>query len=221
MLDMHNMTDDQFDTYRTAAVPYINANSVRLTVSAGNITTLGTTDTAYSTVWGLYGNPATRTTIITHTKTDQRDAFMALLSSIYNDIPKSVIIQADEDVLHITANRADPTQTPVMTVAPDITVHSKGGGHYEATFKNPLTPATKKFPKGQAFIVVLQIITDSGVAPSPFGPYTGVLFSSDGSLNLSYASTYFGKQANIMCQYLNNRGEAGPLSVFTSYLIGQ
>lgn len=221
MQDIYHMTDEQFDTYRTAAVPYINANSARLTVSAGNITVLGTTDTAYSTVWGLYGNPATRTIIITHSKTDQRNAYMALLSSIFHDIPKSVIIQADEDVLHIAANRAAPTQTPIMDVAPAMTVQGKGGGHYELTFKNPNTPTTKKFPKGQAFIIIFEIITDAGVAPSPTGPYNVVFYSSDAIFELYFQSPSFGKQANLQCFYLNNRGQEGPRSVFTSFIIGQ
>ena len=146
------MNSSEFNDYLTAAAHYNAENTARLTVSVGNAAALAAQITAYNANWVLYINADTRThTVIINVKA-QRLALEALLSDIFNDIPKSVITSTDTSTLGIKAEHAAATPTPIMSQGPLMTRRVIGLGLSEIRFQDSSLPDSKALPPGQAFI---------------------------------------------------------------------
>src|SRR5438309_1892403 len=94
-------TDAGFDTQINEVVPYLVTNSVRLVISAGNVTILNGILPGWSPIYLAEKNPATSN----HTLVLNKDAMMRLIKgqllSIYDDIPNSVLTNEDKTTLHL------------------------------------------------------------------------------------------------------------------------
>jgi hypothetical protein len=119
--------DADFNQYITDAVPYLVAEAVRLSISAGNVTELGTRKTAWDNIYGQAKNPITATGPIIRQKSTQRKEFETFLRRVFKDIPNSALTENDRSLLNLPERDTKTPRGKIVDI-PLVGMTPKGGG---------------------------------------------------------------------------------------------
>ena len=142
-------TDQDTDTYLRAAVPYLEAEKVRLDVSPVNLSNLNILfkglPNGWTTVFPKHTNPLTSTPANQKKKEKLIVDIFKLLRIIYADIKQSVLIQEDKSVLRIIDDDTVLTERGKIEGKPITGIRQLGSG--EIKFTNRVLPDATRASK--------------------------------------------------------------------------
>ena len=134
-----DLTDSEFNDFVNESVPYLVTNQSRLTVSSANLDTLNNLydDPAgvngWIQIWPKSQSINQRTQTITSRKDTLRVDITEILRIIYKDIPESVLIKDDRDVLRIFERDAVPTERAAIETSPFVDLKTLDGANVKFT----------------------------------------------------------------------------------------
>jgi hypothetical protein len=211
-------TDPEFNTFINISIPYLNVagNKARLVLTptaTAKLTELSsllnTGGTGWNAIFPQSQNPALRTSSITQSKNSLRLQIEASIRTIYDDIPKSLLTQADRDTLRIAQQGTGGAPAPVPTSRPVAQVDTSQRLQHTISFVDSETPTSRAKPEG---VRGCQIWYKVG---STVGDPRELTFAATDTRS-PYVLTFDGADAGKMVYYWlrweNTRGEIGPWS---------
>jgi len=124
---------DDYNTYYTIAIPYLDANSARLNVDASKLSDLNdffdepASGTGWLQVYPLTTDRATATGTLRDQRDDLIEDIDELLREIYQNVPEADLTQTDRAKLRIFEDAAPSERTAIQT-APDVALTAMEGG---------------------------------------------------------------------------------------------
>lgn len=209
--------DADFNDYIQHVQPYLVTNIVHLSISPTNVASLNSQFTQWNNIYQKSQDKQQRTSAITAQKNTVRKQFEVVLRNIYNDIPNSVLTDADRQSLNIKARDFNPTPTHAPDHAPTLSVDKIGHLFHEVRFRDPNNPASKAKPAGvnqHEVWVAYTPINSNGMEFELLGNTGKFLFQVD------FNEERVGLLANYKARYVSTRGEKGPWSEIVSAVMG-
>lgn len=199
----------EFNDYWNRVFAYLNTNKVRLGVSTGNITSIGTLNTTWTTVYPQSQDPNVSTRLIMTQMHTTRVQMEALLHTIFNDIPDSSLTPGDRSELGLPA--ADTTRTRLDAAAsgPTITVKITGHLQHEVLLNDP-SSSGHAMPEGQK-VILEHFVGAANLAPASI-TFTLSEQVSRHIKRENYTEEDTGKTAYYRACYVSRRGEKSPYS---------
>jgi len=209
--------DADFHTYITVGIPYLDTNKIRLLISAPNVTAMLASKTAWDLVWGKYIDEAQNTKIVTGDKNTARQNFETLLTTIYEDIPDSVLNSTDREKLNLKLRDLTPTQQDVLNTPPLMVIDRSGHWLHVLRFRNPATPDSNAMPLGQK-VLLQRYIGVAGLTPPNIIWSEGLAITK--ALNeITFDEADQGKTVYYRSCYVNTRGQKGTVGDLISRVI--
>ena len=209
--------DEDFNTFLNEIHTYLNlvppggpSNFDRLGVAATVQLSFNEKFVLWTPNWALFTNPLTRTSSVTHTKDNQRDALEPVINEIQNVAEFNVnLTQDDREVLRIKKRDETRTRIEAPTAIPDITIDKRE--HLVITIRvhNPEDPDTNSKPEGVEGVEVFQFI---GENPPHTSEWTYAGSTGRFLFPIVYDEVDAKLTAHIIARYRNPRGEVGPFS---------
>jgi len=165
-------------------------------------------------------DPSTKTKVSVQAKNTSKAALISSsrqLVKIADAFPGTTNTQRASLGMHI--RDTGPTPRPAPTTQPIVSIAGSGGGQALLRLRDETTPDKKAKPAGVFGALLATAVTAGPEVPPNFAPgvFNAVVTRTDYTLPLPPASA--GKTLWAQCQWINERGEPGPVSVVTSALI--
>lgn len=221
MADFIPDPDDQFDHFFTALHDYVNTNYAALGVSAALNTALGNVYSTWNTAWGQWESEQPNYNSLLAAKNAARRAAEPAIRQV------NAVVQANPDVTAAQKEAAElpvhkTSRTPVAPIETHPVLYRVDNEHLlqRLWFSDQATPGSKAKPKGATLCEIRQSVVAAG-GTAPVNPDAMPLLALD---TRSPHRTDFdpadpGKTAYYAQRWVNTRGEPGPWSVITSYLV--
>ncbi|MBI4929550.1 MAG: hypothetical protein HY841_02220 [Bacteroidetes bacterium] len=221
-------TRAKFNDYIQLVCPYLNANAARLQISGANLTAVNTLKPLWDALWAKYIDPDKKTkTVVKNTDTMIKQ-WKTLLSSIYKDIPQSVLTEQDRVVLGLKLRDPHPTRVAVPEGAPTISIDKMMHLKHILKITDPANPHTQAKPKGVRETEIQIAVSDEGVpktvpvpvpvpaeqtpAPAPFpqeSDWHTLVHTGKFLYTAHFTDAQLKATAYYRARYLNTRGETG------------
>lgn len=199
----------------------ITATPTAFGLTAGQATVFHGLALDFSTRLATATAPATRTKGTIQAKDISRAALRASarsLAKIVNAYPATTNAQRAD--LGLTIRDVVPSPVPVPATQPVVSIDGTGGGQCALRLADETTPTKKAKPNGVSAAVVFGKIGPATEAP-PVTPDDAKFFAvatrTATTINLPAGSA--GKTLWVLAQWMNDRGQLGPVSVVTSAVI--
>ncbi len=202
-------TRDGFHNYIGNAVQYLDSNAVRFAISAANKTEMDDKKLLWDPLWAKYVDPAQVNSQVRQNVKDMIADWKRLLTSIYNDIPSSVLTSTDASTLNIAigtsrTNIAPADHAPVLQIA--------GIKHLQTGLRitDPENPNTNSMPPGQ------HVHLHVGIQDTPGSPIVWDIMRlmevHKFLTTVGFMDADVAKKGYFRACYVNTRGEKGPFS---------
>ena len=210
--------DADFNDYVNIAIPYLTTNKVRLLVTTASqevLTTVNTLLTNATTGWNMVyqqsQNPAVATSTITAAKNNLRSSIETSLRVIFDDIPESVLTQADRDTLNLPLSAGTHTPSPVPASQPLVSVSNRTFLSVTLVIVDSGHPQNGGKPAGVSSIQIEGAFFPVGsTSKTPTdADFRNIATTGKTSYMRSYASDQLAGTEYIRARYLNSRGEPG------------
>jgi hypothetical protein len=211
-------TLDGKNTQYNQVIPYCETNKVRLTIDTTKMAAQVTNLTSWNSVY----NDSVNKNLTTKTLRDQRNGLIDTIEEgmreIYNDIPDSLLTDADRNTLNLP--KRDTTNTPrgEITTAPFAKAKALEGGFMEFICRTDAD-------NSRASILELAdgaelVYNVGGAVPASPSECTQNFFSSKAKFHVKIDPVHAGKKLNGFIRWKNNTDPAksGPF-VFVSAMI--
>jgi hypothetical protein len=213
--------NNEFNTYLSAAVPHLNSNSSRLNVSSDNLDELNE----------LYSDPVKGWIVIYPKTTDEsfassfdrksrtslRTNIESVLSDIFADIPKSVLVFKDRKVFRMMEKSKARKRAPKKEKPPIFGVREIKHLMHRLYFKNPETPDSNAMPY-KNHVVLEFYIGQAGLSAKNI-PFSNSTEITRFLKTLAFAEGDVGKTIYYRCCYVNSRGDKSTWSAVKSEVI--
>lgn len=220
--------NSDFNDYSNLVVPYLNANAVRLSVSAANLTALNLiydngvmplpqNDLGWKQLWLLYFNDDTVTPTIKKLIKTRRAQLEKQLRLIYGDIPNSALTANDRTTLNLPLRDTNTTPIQPVNFSPVISFEEVRNGIQILRFQNPQTPDSNAMPAGQ----IAEVQTFVGNAGLPDNNIAFVPLRDTGKhlLQVNLLPAQKGQTAYYRARYKTPTGGVGPYSDVASEIV--
>jgi len=198
--------DTERDEYYNRAIPYIDANKVRLTVAPATATDAVNLLTNWNATYPQSKNPDTRTRTITNQKDQLISKIEEALRNIYADIPESVLTDADRNTLNLKKRDTVNTPRPAINVVPFAKAQGEAGGLVEFICRTDSDSSRASvLPEADGIEVVFNVGGAQPVSPSDC---TRNFFSSKAKFRISFDLSDAGKKVNCFVRWKNNSDPA-------------
>ena len=222
--------DADFNNYVNIVIPYLNNNKARLVITTSaqtNLTSvtalLSTAVTGWNSVYLQNLNGTSDSTTVAANKKLLRKQLTTGLRSIYADIPRSVLTQADRDTLNINLPAEKHSSAVKPTSVPSITV--SGRGHLSANISILDVEGSRAVTKVEdAEMIELEAAFLAPGATPAAGFPTDKDFHHAATLGRStttrsYTSDQLRGVEYLKARYLNSRKEPGGWSEVVSIVV--
>lgn len=119
--------DDERNVYYNNAIPYIDANKVRLTVTPASVTNLLSQLANWNTTYPKVKDANLSTKTFRDEKNELVKKIEEMLREVYADIPASLLTEADRNTLNLKKRDLVPTGRAAISITPYIKVNSLNG----------------------------------------------------------------------------------------------
>jgi len=194
-----------FNTYIITVLAYLILNATRLTVSATNMTALGSlvnSTTGWKALFLAYSNPNTKTPTGTHDLHDNETAITQLLQDIYRDIPRSVMTNSDYDTLNI-AKLLPHGDRPAISNIPFEHSYSRGQKVYWIARTEDTAGRAHMDPLADILEVKGILIEPGAALPSDPDICTDTFTSTSAHFNKTFNVSDAGKKYAYFMRYVN------------------
>ena len=221
--------DPEFSVHINTAIPYLDTNKTRLGVSSANNTTLNglhnepAGGTGWLQVFPLSQNNATRTTTITKDKNTLRRQIEALMRTIFNDIPESVLTQLDRDTLNLKKRDTIPSARAQITTAPFVDFKGEEGGIILVTCRVIKKSDRASIHHDADVVQMKYIITDvDAQPPATMNDCPNVFTSKRAIFRFAEAANMPGKRLYAFLRWQNDsdKAKSGPYNQRDTVVIG-
>lgn len=202
--------------FDTVATPIATA----LGLTAAMMTSYHNLVLDYQTRRATAAEPSTRTRVTVQEKNTSKAALLASsrqLVKIVDAFPGTT--NAQRASLNIRIPDTTPTPIPAPTTQPVVNIGGTGGGLALLRLRDQTTPDKKAKPDGVFGALVSTAITDNPDTPPAFVPNTFNALVTRTNYTISLPTGSAGKTLWVQAQWINQRGEPGPLSTIASGLI--
>jgi len=198
--------DTERNDYYNRAIPYVDAEKVRLTVDPAKAADA----VALLVTWNLVYPKAKDPNLSTKTLRDQKDDLIVeienLLRVIYNDIPGSLLTDADRNTLNLPRRDTISTPRPNITITPFAKASSQAGGLIEFICRTDSDSSRASvLPEADGIEVVYNVGGNVPVSPSEC---TKSFFSTKAKFRISMDIADAGKKLNGFLRWKNNTDAA-------------
>ena len=223
---MNQKTDLEFNVFVNVVIPYLFAEEARLLVSIYT-PTLNSLLSTWNIVFPQSEDANQSTETIRDTKDETRDSLEDTLEQAFNDIPESVLTDADKNTLEWHVRDTVLTPVPVNDKAPILSILTMAHLVIDLKIENPNNPDKRALPPGN------KVILERFVGPTPTEPplsqqllssQSTIAFGNAQVLSRSKAKIQFGDQdmgktAWLRACYTNRRGDKSPYSLPVSFVV--
>jgi len=219
-------TNTDSNSYFIVVVPFLDTNSARLSITAGNITILNDyfnnasgvpSELGWRQLWLSYADPDVVNKSIRQLIALRRKQIVTHLRLIYDDIPKSALTVNDRNTLNLPLRDTTPTTVQAVEFAPVISFETVSNGIQIVRFQNPKTPDSNAMPDNQH--VELQMYDGAaGIAENEI-PFVHFEDTGKHLLKVEFDPTDKGKTAYYRGRYETETGKTGPWSDMASEII--
>jgi hypothetical protein len=188
--------------YYNRAIPYCDANKVRLII---DVTKIGDRVTNL-TDWNNVYPKSVDDNLTTKTLRDQRDDLIPVIENgmreIYADIPESKLTDADRNTLNLKKRDTVKTPRPKITDVPFMKIRGLEGALMQATCRTASDSTRASMHKDADGIELVYII--SGTAPASPNDCTKTVFSSKAKFFIQLDIADAGKKLFGFARWKNN-----------------
>lgn len=202
--------DAEFNSYINSAIPYLFTHRTRLQVNATNINILNAKLADWNVLFPKTQDKNQRTTALTEEKNNLREEIEDLLRAMLNDIPESILTEADRNTLNLPERDRVPTDTEVSDNPPDLDLKETGVGFQKIHAQNFEDPDFDGIPDGVSHIRTTWHIGDN--PPANPGDFSETKDFTTAIFNINFLPEDAGKMVHIAGRYIGNRGQEGPWS---------
>ncbi|MFI5220032.1 MAG: hypothetical protein ACHQNT_11145 [Bacteroidia bacterium] len=198
--------DNERNDYYNRTIPYVDAEKVRLTVDPARAAAVVASLAAWNTVYPDAKNPA----VSTKTLRDQKDDLIVDIENqlrvIYNDIPDSLLNDADRNTLNLPKRDTITTPRPAIRIAPFAKASSLEGGLIEFICRTDSDSSRASvLSEADGVEMVYNVGGTSPVSPSEC---TKNFFSTKAKFSISIDIAEAGKKLNGFMRWKNNSDPA-------------
>ena len=210
--------DGLLNTWALNFTTLLTADPTRYGLVAGDAAAAAASYTDFAAAYALAINPTTRTKLNVTTKDAKRVIMLQTLRAYALLIRANHgVSDADKVAIGLTLPDPTPTPVPVPTTSPVLTLTLAAVGVQALNIADQLTPTRKAKPAGVVSALLYRV-----VAPTPATSMTGAVLArictrADNVLNT--AGLTAGNVATYWAQWVNRKGELGPLSEPASLVI--
>ena len=221
-------TRTELNDYFDIAVPYLNDNNTRLSVSTENLGALnGFYDNGppgapqnvlgWSQLWPIYSNEGEVNDNIRDIMDNREDEMQTILRTIYADIPESALTENDRNTLNLQERDTTPTTIQAVDFAPVLSIDKVSNGIQQLRLKSPDTPDSNAMPENQK-AEVQRFVGEAGLVDNDieFEPFQD---TGRHLLTVEYEPVDKGKTAYYRARYKTETGKTGPWSDVVNELV--
>jgi hypothetical protein len=211
--------DIEFNGYIQEAEPYLNANKLRLLISADNITQLTNLKANWDSCYPESQNKTLRTTAIIIHKDESREALKDLLRAIYDDIPESVLTPEDRLTLHLNKRDTVPTRRGMIVQIPFMRVKVQAGSVISFICRKETDFSRASILKGADAVEVVYSIGDT--VPASAEACSNTISSTKAIFDLRLSSENAGDNFYCFARWVNHRDASknGPWTEMMNVII--
>lgn len=221
MADFIPSNDDAFDHFFATLQVYVSANFAALGVSAGLNTALGDAYTNWTEAWGHWQDEQPTYNSLLAAKNAARRAAEPAIRQV------NAVVQANPAVTAAQKEAAElpvhkTTRTPVAPIETHPVLYRVDNEHLlqRLWFSDQATPGSKAKPKGATLCEIRQsVVAPGGTAPVNPDAMPLLALDTKSPHRTDFDAADPGKTAYYAQRWVNTRGEPGPWSVITSYLV--
>lgn len=206
--------DTDLDDFQANFNTKITATPTAYGLVAGDATAFAVLATAFTAALVAATNPATRTAVTVATKQTARVVLVASLRSLAKRIQAyAAITPTLLTGLGLTVRDTTPTRIVAPSSKPVCNVFSINSRRHTINIVDEATPLQKARPFGASACLVFSFTpTAAEDAPGDIELWRFEGLATKFSYDVTYAAGEVGKLASIRTQWVNRRGERGPLS---------
>lgn len=208
-------TDVDFSTWSANFKTYLVANYAALGLLVGDSTSYTTLDTAYQAAFTAATNPATRTSATVATKVTARaNAVFSARQLAAKVQANPAVTNTQRTALGITVRDATHTPVPPPATSPIVAIAAFQPLRHVCRFSDEATPLSRSKPVGSTGLAVY--VKVDGAAPTSIAECRFVGIATKVPFNINYDAGEGGKVSHILAQWVNRKGQAGPVSALTT-----
>lgn len=208
-------TNRKIASYFRKAIPHLETNKVRLGINLENMAILDTSSTKFYTNINLCESNDTKTTTTILLKNEGKEETIAILRTIYSDIPESAFTAQDRVILRIKKRETDNTPIALVDFEPALSIEEIRPGFHKLRIKDSIDPATKAMPYGHN-VEVQKAFISAEVATIL---WITVGMASRFLYKVNFNDEDKGKKVQYRGRYVNTRGQQGNWSRIVSEIV--
>lgn len=214
-------TDADFGNFYTNLANYVSTGGATLGLTSAQESAFAAAFTAWSTAWDDLMTAQRAYNVALATKDTTRAAGTMQIREV-NRIAQAYPAVTDASLEAAGLPVHKKTRTPVGSIETHPVLYRVDNEHLlqRLWFSDSATPGSKAKPKGASLCEIRQTLVPAGGA-APTDPETMPLLALDTKSphRTDFESADVGKTAYYAQRWVNTRGEPGPWSIVTSYLV--
>ncbi len=221
MADFIPSSDDAFDTLVTNLNTSVTAVTNPLKLDTDQVNAFGAAFSVWSPAWSAWQAMAPEVQAALMSKDTGRAGVEALVRAINAAVQANPAVDSKAKAAAGLPVHKE-TRTPVGEIETAPMMSRVDNEHLlqRLWFVDAATPATKARPSGAAFCEIRQVVLAAG-APAPTDPAAMPLLATDTKppYRADLNADDIGKTAYYAMRWVNTRGQPGPWSAITSYMV--
>jgi hypothetical protein len=201
--------DSEIHAHFAIVVAYLTLNGKRLGISDATLKQIADLLATWNLQYPLTVNADTKTRTAVVNKDKTRDALKAALTTIYNDLPQSVLTETDRSTLLLAERSNKHAPAPVPESKPTGTIDHSHRLEHHIKFKDAVLKSNAK-PEGVHGCEIWNKLSD--VAPKDASELSYVGTATASPFLIKYVGTDGGKMVWYWLRWINTRSETGPWS---------
>jgi hypothetical protein len=212
-------SDAQFDQFVKRSVPYISFNQDRLRIDHNYLKELIITQERWEEVFSKSQDPNIRTKTLTDEKNDLKTFIKSTMRKIFEDIPKSVLTDADRNTLNLPKRDIKPSPRGRIEKIPFVGITLIGGGEVKVrtrTNSDASRPSIYRLADGVEMRYCV-----SELSPANIHACNQSIVSKKAIFNFAAGNENTGKKLFAYFRYINlsNPANNGPWSNMETTII--
>jgi hypothetical protein len=206
--------DEELDVWSGNFSGLITAAPTTYGLVAADATALAALVTAYSTALEIALEPTTRTPVTVATKDTARAALVADIRSLARRIQANpAVTVAQKTALGLTIVDHVHSPTPPPATKPVASMVELDGRAHLIRLVDEATPTRRARPLGTAGAEVYSFVAQNGeTPPGDLEQWRHEGLATRSEFTVNYEQADIGKLAHIRAQWINRKGQRGPVS---------
>ncbi len=212
-----NLKLEEFNRQVNIAIPYLQANIDRLIVGDEFLKKLVDALDAWNKAYAITQSPATRTPLAVQDMHEKREILDKLYKEMQQSLKNSTLVTLTADdyaQLFINKDKSKSTN-PVPTIGPKFDLVGRNVLGLKIQTSDPSLPNVNysKLPDGVKSVNIFVAFVNAGAPEPADSDYH--LFKTEGraTFDLTFDKEHLQQTVYIKGTFLNNKGQAGPMSL--------